>query len=155
MAAVTIRRSQNFVGDRHRALLAREDNPVPVTATAREFACLIFLMVPRGEEHVKRGKKAFEMVRADRKFVNLDRRAERLGYELVRIAVGGEGETPQNRQGESNLLKRSSIIVDRFSNVIGISRTRSRTMDLTLNRKRSDLGAKRQDLASRYIQVPI
>ena len=50
MAAMTARRSQTFIGARHRARLARNDAPVAITATARELACLIYLMVTRGED---------------------------------------------------------------------------------------------------------
>ena len=40
MAAMSARRSQTFIGARHRARLARKDAPVAITATARELACL-------------------------------------------------------------------------------------------------------------------
>ena len=48
MAAVTARRSQTFIGAKHRSRLARLDKPVAVNATARELACLIYNMVTRG-----------------------------------------------------------------------------------------------------------
>ena len=45
MAAMTARSSQTFIGAKHRARLARKDKPVAITATAREIAWLIYLMV--------------------------------------------------------------------------------------------------------------
>ena len=50
MAAMSARRSQTFIGARHRARLARKDAPVAITATARELAVLVYTMVTRGEE---------------------------------------------------------------------------------------------------------
>ncbi len=47
MAAMAARRSQTFIGAKHRARLARKDAAVVITATARELACLIYLMVTR------------------------------------------------------------------------------------------------------------
>ena len=71
MAAMTARRSQTFIGARHRARLARKDAPVAITATARELACLIYLMVTRGEDYVEKGIDTYEKRRIDRTFTNL------------------------------------------------------------------------------------
>ena len=59
MAAMAARRSQTFIGAKHRARLARMDTPVAITSTARELACLIYLMVTRGEEYVEKGIDAY------------------------------------------------------------------------------------------------
>ncbi len=83
MAAMSARRSQTFIGARHRARLARKDTPVAITATAREIACLIYLMVTRGEEYVEKGMDAYEKRRIDRTLANLHRKARTLGYKLV------------------------------------------------------------------------
>ena len=40
MAAMAARRSETFIGAKHRARLARMDTPVAIKATARELACL-------------------------------------------------------------------------------------------------------------------
>lgn len=79
MAALEARRSQTFIGARHRARLARKDRAVAITATARELACLIYLMVTRGEEYVEKGMDAYEKRRIDRTFANLNRKARTLG----------------------------------------------------------------------------
>ena len=42
MAAMAARRSETFIGAKHRARLARMDTPVAIKATARELACLIY-----------------------------------------------------------------------------------------------------------------
>ena len=86
MAAVAARTSQTFIGAKHRARLARKDKAVAITATARELACLIYLMVTRGEEYVEQGMDAYEKRRIDRTFTNLNRKARKLGYELVQTA---------------------------------------------------------------------
>jgi hypothetical protein len=81
------RRSQTFIGAKHRARLARKDKAVAITATARELACLIYLMVTRGEEYVEKGMDAYEKRRIDRSFANLNRKARTLGYRLVQAVV--------------------------------------------------------------------
>ena len=86
MAAMTARSSQTFIGAKHRARLARKDKPVAITATARELACLIYLMITRGEEYVEQGMEIYEQRRLNRSFAHLDRRAKQLGYQLVQIA---------------------------------------------------------------------
>ncbi len=86
MAALTARRSQTFIGARHRGRLARKDAPVAITATARELACLIYTLVTRGEENVERGIDTYEQRRINRTVSNLGQRAKRLGYRLVKVA---------------------------------------------------------------------
>ena len=93
MAALTARRSQTFIGARHRGHLARKDAPVAITATVRELACLIYTLITRGEEYVERGIEAHEQRRVDRTVSNLGRRAKQLGYQLVRMPEDTD-ETP-------------------------------------------------------------
>ena len=83
MAAMSARRSQTFIGAKHRARLARMDTPVAITATARELACLIYLIVTRGEQYVEKGMQAYEKRRIDRSLANLQRKARTLGYQLI------------------------------------------------------------------------
>ena len=92
MAAMAARRSQTFIGAKHRARLARMDTPVAITATARELACLIYLMVTRGEEYVERGIDAYERRRLNRKFAHLDRQAQKLGFQLVPTTEDSESQ---------------------------------------------------------------
>ena len=90
MAAMTARRSQTFIGARHRARLARKDAPVAITATARELACLIYLMVTRGEDYVEKGIDTYEKRRINRTFTHLKRKARQLGYQLVQTIENAE-----------------------------------------------------------------
>ena len=89
MAAVAARRSQAFIGARHRSRLARKDAAVAVTATARELACLIYMMVTRGQEYLEKGVEAWEKQRAERTHAHLVRKARAIGYGLIRSADGG------------------------------------------------------------------
>ncbi len=94
MAALNARRSQTFIGARHRARLARKDAPVAINATARELACLVYTLVTRGEEYVERGMETYEQRRVNRTVSNLGRRARQLGYQLVKVV-----ETPDVKIG--------------------------------------------------------
>jgi len=86
IAALTARRSPTYIGARHRGRLTRKDTPVAITATARELAGLIYLMVTRGEDYVERGVEAYEQQRRHRTVANLSRRAKQFGFDLVRSA---------------------------------------------------------------------
>ena len=94
MAAMAARRSQTFIGAKHRARLARMDTPVAVKATARELAGLIYLMVTEGQEYVEQGIDAYEKRRLNRKFAHLDRQAQKLGLQLVPKTQGEEQQNP-------------------------------------------------------------
>ena len=85
IAAVTARRSQTFIGAKHRSRLARLEKAVAVNATARELACLIYNMVTRGTQYVERGMEAHERNRTNRVMTSLTRRARQLGFALVAI----------------------------------------------------------------------
>ena len=61
-------------------------NPVAITATARELACLIYTMVTRGEAYVEKGMEAYEKRRVDRTLAHLRRKARTLGYQLIQPA---------------------------------------------------------------------
>ena len=94
MAAMAARRSETFIGAKHRARLARMDTPVAIKATARELACLIYLMVTEGQEYVEQGIGAYEKRRLNRKFAHLDRQAQKLGFQLVPKTQGEEKQNP-------------------------------------------------------------
>ncbi len=75
------RRSQTFIGARHRARLARKDTPVAITA--RELACLIYVMVTRGEAYVEKGMDPYEKQAHRPTLSNLHRDAQ---HHLARFA---------------------------------------------------------------------
>ena len=83
MAAMAARRSETFIGAKHRARLAQMDTPVAIKATAHDLACLVYLMVTEGQEYVEQGIDAYEKRRLSRKFAHLDRQARKLGLQLV------------------------------------------------------------------------
>ena len=85
MAAVSARSSQTFIGAKHRSRLARMDASVAVVATARELACLIYLMVTRGQQYLEQGMEVYESRRLDRKFSSIRRQAQKLGFQLVEV----------------------------------------------------------------------
>ena len=83
---MSARRSQTFIGARHRVRLAWKDAPGAIKATARDLACLIHTLIVRGNEYVERGIEACEQRRVDRTVPDLGRRAGQLGFQLVRTA---------------------------------------------------------------------
>ena len=98
MAAMTARNSQTFVGAKHRGRLARMDKAVAIVATARELACLIYLMVTCGQEYAEKGMEVYESRRLDRKFSSLRRQASKLGYQLVQM-----GDADQNNNEATSM----------------------------------------------------
>ena len=94
MAAMAARRSETFIGAKHRARLARMDTPVAIKATARELARLIYLMVTEGQEYAEQGIGAYEKRRLNRKFAHLDRQARKLGFQLVPKTQGEGKQNP-------------------------------------------------------------
>ena len=96
MAAMAARRSETFIGAMHRAKFARMDTPVAIKATARDLACLVYLMVTEGQEYVEQGIDAYEKRHLNRKFAHLDRQARKLGLQLV--------PAPQNDETKNTML---------------------------------------------------
>ena len=109
MAAMAARRSETFIGAKHRARLARMDTPVAIKATARELACLVYLMVTEGQEYVEQGIGAYEKRRLNRKFAHLDRQARKLGLQLVPKMQGEEKQNPMLSSLRHLLLKSFEI----------------------------------------------
>ena len=121
MAAMAARRSQTFIGAKHRARLARMDTPVAIKATARDLVCLIYLMVTEGQEYVEQGIDAYEKRRLNRRFAHLDCQAQKLGFQLIPKTQGQEKHNRREwRQSLRHpLLKRAGgLDADRRSNVL-------------------------------------
>ena len=83
MAAMSARRSQTYIGARHRSRLARMDTSVAIKATAHELARLIYMMLTRGQSFVEKGIEMFEEERRQRKVIHLKRTARELGFSLT------------------------------------------------------------------------
>ena len=112
MAAMSARRSQTFIGARHRGRLARKDAPVAITATARELACLTCTLVTHGEEYVERGIETYERRRADRTVSNLGRRAKQLGYQLARMPEDPDSESAAASMAKGSLTEEREARTD-------------------------------------------
>jgi transposase len=85
-AALNARNSQSFIGASHRARLARMDGASAIKATAHQLARLIYAMLTKGQPYVERGIEAFEARTQDRQLRALQKKAQKLGLELVEIA---------------------------------------------------------------------
>ena len=77
MAAMSARRSQSYIGAKHRSRLARMDTQVATKATAHELARMVYLMLSRGQSFVERGIECFEEERRIRQVKHLHRKARR------------------------------------------------------------------------------
>ena len=98
MAAMTARNSQTFIGAKHRGRLARMHTAIAIVATARELACLIYLMVTCGQEYAEKGMEVYESRRLERKFLSLRRQAKKLGFQLVDIGDNNKTQSPRHQQ---------------------------------------------------------
>ena len=85
-AACNARNSHSFIGASHRARLARMDGASAVKATAHQLARLIYAMLTKGQPYVEKGMEAFEARTQDRQLKALQRKAQKLGFELVEAA---------------------------------------------------------------------
>ena len=85
-AACNARNSNSFIGASHRARLARMDGASAVKATAHQLARLIYAMLTKGQPYVEKGIEAFEARTQDRQLKALQRKAQKLGFELVEAA---------------------------------------------------------------------
>ena len=94
MAAMAARRSRTIIGAKHCARLSRMDTPVAIKATARELACLIYLMVTEGQDYVERGIDTYEKRRLNRRFAHLDGQGQKLGFQLIPKTLGEEKQNP-------------------------------------------------------------
>ena len=85
-AASNARNSNSFIGASHRARLARMDKASAVKATAHQLARFIYAMLTKGQPYVEKGIEAFEARTQDRQLKALQRKAQKLGFELVEAA---------------------------------------------------------------------
>lgn len=85
MAASTLHHSRSARGAFFRRLKARLGAPKAITATAHKLACLIYNMLKHGTEYVDQGQHYYEQRYQQRVLSNLSRRAQELGYHLVKV----------------------------------------------------------------------
>lgn len=85
-AAVNLRHSQTFLGAAHRARLARMPKACAIKATAHQLARLIYAMVSNGQAYAERSLDQHEAEQRQKQIRQLQRRASRLGFEVIESA---------------------------------------------------------------------
>jgi transposase len=84
LAASSLYRSRSALGAFYRRMKARLGAPKAVTATAHKLARLVYRMLRFGTEYVDRGQDYYERRYQSRVVSTLMRRAQELGYKLVK-----------------------------------------------------------------------
>jgi transposase len=81
--------SDSYLGARFRHLRMRLGTPKAIKAMARYLACLIYRLVTRGQAWLDRGATQFEERHQQRQMSALQRKAARLGFQLVPAGSNG------------------------------------------------------------------
>ena len=89
--AITVRRSETWLGAKHRRRLARMEKARAIKATAHEIARLVYAMLRDGTEYVERSIADFEKAHQDRKIAHIRRQAHDIGYVLIPIPSAATG----------------------------------------------------------------
>jgi transposase len=84
LAAQSLHHSKSALGAFLRRLAAQKGMPKAITATAYKLARIIYSMLTTGSAFVERGQDYYEQNYRDRVLKNLKRRAQDLGYSLVK-----------------------------------------------------------------------
>ena len=82
LAAISLLRSESYLGAKFRKLRARRGTPKAIKAMARYLGCLVYRMLTHGQEWVDKGVKAFEEKNHQRELNELKRKAAELGLIL-------------------------------------------------------------------------
>lgn len=82
-SASNARNDKSFIGASHRARLTRMDTGCAIKATAHQLARLIYAMLTKGQPYVEKGLEAYEEKSRDRQLRALERKARKLGMQLV------------------------------------------------------------------------
>jgi transposase len=85
MAAFSLIRSKSALGGYIRRLKARLGAPKAITATAHKLARLVYSMLKNGTTYADLGQDYYEERYRSRVVLNLKRKAQQLGFELVTI----------------------------------------------------------------------
>lgn len=86
MAAFTLFNSKSALGAYLRRQRARLGAPKAITATAHKLARLVYSMLKHGTAYVDAGQDQYEERYRNRVVQNLKRRAQELGFELIKIS---------------------------------------------------------------------
>src|SRR5215471_7749460 len=82
-AALTLLRSQSYLGAQYRRLRTRLGAPKAITAMARKLACLFYKLIKHGQQYVDRGTEYYEARYREQQIRSLAKKAQKLGLELV------------------------------------------------------------------------
>jgi len=82
-AALTLLRSQSYLGAQYRRLRTRLGAPKAITAMARKLACLFYRLIKHGQPYVDKGTEYYEDRYREQQIRSLSKRAQKLGLELV------------------------------------------------------------------------
>ena len=82
-AAMTLLRSQSYLGAQYRRLRTRLGAPKAITAMARKLACLFYRLIKHGQQYVDKGTEYYEARYREQQIRSLTKQAQKLGLQLV------------------------------------------------------------------------
>ena len=82
LAALSLFRSESYLGAKFRKLRARRGAPKAIKAMARYLGCLVYRILTHGQAWVDKGVKVFEEKNRQRELNELMRKATELGFNL-------------------------------------------------------------------------
>ena len=82
-AAMTLVRSQSYLGAQYRRLRTRLGAPKAITAMARKLACLFYRLIKHGQQYVDQGTEYYEARYREQQIRSLAKRAQKLGLQLI------------------------------------------------------------------------
>ena len=82
-AAMTLLRSQSYLGAQYRRLRTRLGAPKAITAMARKLACLFYRLIKHGQQYVDQGTEYYEIRYREQQIRSLAKRAQKLGLQLI------------------------------------------------------------------------
>ena len=82
-AAMTLLRSQSYLGAQYRRLRTRLGAPKAITAMARKLACLFYRLIKHGQPYVDKGTEYYEARYREQQIRSLTKRAQKLGLQLI------------------------------------------------------------------------
>lgn len=86
LAAQSLENSDSAMGAFHRRIKARIGVEKAINATAHKLACHIYYAIRHRRTYIDPGAQAYDLRHAQRTLKHLERRAQRLGFKLVKAA---------------------------------------------------------------------
>lgn len=88
VAALSLCRSQSYLGAYYRKLAGRIGAPKAITATAHKLARIIYRCLKHGFEYVDKGQQYLEQQYKERTLKALNKQAQKLGLQLLDVETG-------------------------------------------------------------------